>query len=66
MIRFADDAANAKNELDNQTPAGKRSLRRTVYGAINGYVSGKFWCNFGEAHCPWCEREADQWLNEAA
>ena len=66
MVRFADDAANTENELANQTPAGKRTLRRTVYGALNGYVSGKFWCNFGEAHDAWSEREANEWLNAAA
>jgi hypothetical protein len=66
MIRFADDTANAEVEAANQTPAGKRALRRTVYGTLNGYVGGKFWCNFGDAHDNWAEREANEWLNGAA
>jgi hypothetical protein len=45
------------------TPKGKRSLRTTVAGNINGYVSGKFWKTFGDAYAPWVEAEANEWLN---
>lgn len=57
--------AQAALDIENQTPKGKRSVRRTVAGNINGYVSGKFWCTFGEAFLPWVDREAQAWLDEA-
>ena len=62
MIRFSDDTTNAQNEIDNETPTGKRTLRRTVRGSLNGYVSGKFWCNFGHALDSWVESEAQAWV----
>ena len=63
MIRFADTAANAENEIANQTPAGKRTLRQTVRGGLNGYVGGKFWINFGHAHDSWVVNDANEWFN---
>ena len=62
MIRFSDNAANDQNEIDNQTPAGKRTLRRTVRGSLNGYVGGKFWCNFGDMFDSWAESQAQAWV----
>ena len=53
----ATDAAEA-------TPKGKRSVRRSVYGNLNGYVSGRFWVSFGEAFDGPAEREAEAWLAE--
>ena len=44
-----------------QVPAGKRTLRRTVYGSIQGYVGRKFWCNFGDAYDPCAEADAKAW-----
>lgn len=42
-----------------QTPAGKRTVRQNVYGNWNGYVSGRFWKNFG-CDCV-AGREAQEW-----
>ena len=36
-------------KLGQQIPSGKRTVRRTVRGSLNGYVGRKFWCCFGEA-----------------
>lgn len=44
-------------------PAGKRSIRRTVYGNINGYVGGRFWVTFGEAYDPNAEEDAQAFLD---
>lgn len=44
------------------TPKGKRSVRRSRYGNLNGYVAGRFWHTFGDAFAPWVQREADAWL----
>lgn len=48
--------------LNEPTPKGKRSVRRSVYGNLNGYVSGRFWHSFGDAFTPCNQREADAWL----
>lgn len=31
-------------------PAGKRSVRETVYGNTNAYVSGRFWKTLGPTY----------------
>lgn len=31
-------------------PAGKRSIRETVWGNTNAYVSGRFWKTIGPTH----------------
>lgn len=46
------------------TPKGKRTIRQNIYGNLNGYVSGKFWCTFGDAYFAPNQRDAEAWLNE--
>lgn len=45
-------------------PPGKRSIRRTVYGNINGYVAGRFWKTFGPCYDASAERDAEEWLQQ--
>jgi hypothetical protein len=45
-----------------ETPKGKRSVRRNIYGNLNGYVSGKFWTTFGDAFDKINQEDADAWL----
>jgi hypothetical protein len=45
-----------------QVPAGKRTIRRTVHGSIQGYVGGRFWCNFGDAYDTCAEADANDWV----
>lgn len=33
----------------NQTPTGKRTIRRTVYGNLHGYIGGRYWVALGDA-----------------
>lgn len=51
-------------KLSEETPKGKRSIRRTIYGNLNGYVSGKFWVTFGEAYTTAAEEKAEEWMKE--
>lgn len=51
--------SNAKPE---PTPAGKRAVRSTVRGSLNGYVSGRFWTTFGIQFDPVAEERARLWL----
>lgn len=44
------------------TPKGKRSIKRSVYGNLNGYVSGRYWVTFGESYDPNAEEDAEAWL----
>ena len=47
-------------------PSGKRSIRRTVYGNINGYVGGRRWTTFGESYDPVAEERAKAFLAGAS
>ena len=42
------------------TPKGKRTVRRTVYGNLHGYIGGRYWVALGDAFF-----EPDQELAEA-
>ena len=33
-------------------PNGKRTIRTTVRGSVNGYIGGKFWASIGERENP--------------
>jgi len=46
------------------TPTGKKTIRRTVRGSLCGYIGGKFWVNLGEAFDPHAESLAKEWLEE--
>ena len=47
-------------------PSGKRSIRRTVYGNIKGYVGGRYWLTFGHAYDPVAEEIAEAFLAGAS
>lgn len=47
-------------------PSGKRSVRRTIYGNIKGYVGGRYWLTFGEACDPIAEERAEAFLAGAS
>jgi hypothetical protein len=42
-------------------PAGKKTLRRSKTGNLMGYVSGKFWINFGDYFDPQAQAAANEW-----
>ena len=46
------------------SPAGKRTIRRTVRGSLLGFIGRHLWANFGEAFDPAAERRAAEWLAE--
>ena len=48
--------------IENDEPKGKRSIRTTVYGNVNGYIGGKFWLTIGEAYSKITDQEAAEWL----
>lgn len=50
--------------MTNETPKGKRTIRRTVAGSIVGYVAGKLWINFGDSFDPYAEGKAKEWVEE--
>lgn len=51
------------NTIDEDpTPAGKRSVRRSVRGSLIGYVAGRMWTNFGDAFDGEAQRRAEAWL----
>lgn len=54
---------NLPDIAQQPTPKGKRSVRRTVWGNLNGYVSGKFWITFGDAFDQESQRKAEAWVN---
>ena len=41
---------------------GKRSIRITVRGSINGYVGNKFCETFGERSDPQAKIRAEEWI----
>ena len=47
------------------SPAGKRTIRRTVRGSLLGFIGSSFWANFGEAFDPEAERRAAAWLTRS-
>ena len=50
---------------DETTPAGKRTIRTTVRGSVNGYIGGKFWVSLGERENPHTETLAEEFLTGA-
>jgi len=50
------------NAQIEQTPKGKRSIRRNIYGNLNAFVSGKFWKTIGLEFNPTDEAKAAEWL----
>jgi hypothetical protein len=46
------------------TPAGKKTLRRSKTGNLMGYVSGKFWMNFGDYFDHQAQTAANEWKAE--
>ena len=49
---------------NEKMPEGKRSLRRSVRGNLNGYIGATFWINFGASYDPHAEAKASAWLIE--
>jgi hypothetical protein len=47
------------------TPKGKRTIRTTVRGSVNGYIGGKFWVSLGERDNPHTDTLADDFLAAA-
>lgn len=43
-----------------ETPRGKRTIKRNVWGNVNGYVSGRRFWEFGQD-----EKTAEFWLKGA-
>ena len=52
--------AAASNE---SAPKGKRSIKRTVYGNTNAYISGKFWRTLGESYAAGTDEAAEKFLS---
>lgn len=46
-------------------PAGKRTVRATVYGNVNAYVSGRFWKTLGVQYAAETDEAVEQWLSGA-
>ena len=42
-------------------PKGKRTVRRSIYGNLNGYIGGRFWTTFGDAFDTCNQEDADAW-----
>tara|TARA_R110000851_G_scaffold327028_1_gene496175 strand:+ start:313 stop:477 length:165 start_codon:yes stop_codon:yes gene_type:complete len=47
------------------TPTGKRTIRTTVRGSVNGYIGGKFWVILGERDNPHTDTLAQDFLEVA-
>jgi hypothetical protein len=47
------------------TPTGKRTIRTTVRGSVNGYIGGKFWVSLGERENPHTDTLAAEFLAAA-
>lgn len=47
------------------TPKGKRSVRNTVWGNTNGYISGRFWVTLGTTYAADTERRVAAFLSGA-
>jgi hypothetical protein len=43
-------------------PKGKRSIRISVYGNTNAYISGRFWKTIGPTYAVGTEEDAAAWL----
>lgn len=50
------------NETPEQVPAGKRSIRETVYGNTNAYVGRRFWKTLGPTYAAGTAEAAAEWL----
>lgn len=44
-----------------QAPKGKRTVRRSVYGNLNGYIGGRFWVCIGNAFFKPDQELAERW-----
>lgn len=49
--------------MTTDTPKGKRTIRRSIYGNLNGYVSGRFWAYLGNAFSDYDQEQAMRWQN---
>jgi hypothetical protein len=47
-----------------EQPKGKRSIRITVRGSVNGYIGRTMWVCFGERYDPNAHDRAEAWLSE--
>jgi hypothetical protein len=54
---------NLREIPQEPTPKGKRRIRSSIWGNVNGYVSGKFWITFGQTHDVWVAAQAQAWLD---
>ena len=43
-------------------PKGKRTIRRTIYGNVKGYIGGRYWDTFGHSYDPVAEERAAAFL----
>jgi hypothetical protein len=54
-----------KDMTSETTPSGKRTIRTTIRGSVNGYIGGKFWVSLGERENPHTDTLADEFLKGA-
>jgi hypothetical protein len=50
---------------EEATPKGKRTIRTTVRGSVNGYIGGKFWVSLGERDNPHTDTLVEKFLAAA-
>lgn len=48
--------------MTNDTPKGKRTIRTTVRGSVNGYIGGKFWECLGERGDSWTDERVAEFM----
>lgn len=48
--------------MTEAAPKGKRTIRTTVRGSVNGYIAGKFWVSLGERGTAACEERIAEFL----
>jgi hypothetical protein len=53
MIAAGNNSQQAHIEAaDKATPTGKRTIRTTTRGGVNGYIGGGFWVSIGDRDNP--------------
>jgi hypothetical protein len=49
--------------VEEQIPAGKRSVRENRWGNTNAYVSGRFWKTLGPTYAVGTDQAVEEFLN---
>lgn len=52
----------ALNNVAEKAPAGKRSVRETIYGNTNAYIGRKFWRTIGTTYSAQTDRDVAAFL----